>query len=412
MVVFSDARTPYQVRCDYPILVQSVHGHRLVYLDNAATMQVPLAVLDAVRDHYLHDNANVHRGIHTLSERSTIALENAREKVAAFIGAPIPDQVVFTSGTTGAINTVARLLAPEVVPGMTIVVTAMEHHANFVPWQQLCLQTGATFAVAPLDKRGDLDLESLEALLGKSVFLLAVTHVSNVLGTVNPVKKIVEMAHAHGTRVLIDAAQSIRHEPVDVRDLDCDFLCFSGHKTGALTGIGVLYGTSDLLAHLRPVDFGGEMVATVDIRETTFEDAPLRYEAGTPNYVGAISLGAACDYLNRLGRAEVHSYERELLVYAEAKLAEVDGVHILGNPRNRAGCLSFVADGVHPFDLATLLDKRGVAVRSGNQCAQPLLHEVLGTRAVTRLSPAFYNTVDDIDVFIDEMQFILPLLRR
>lgn len=400
------------VRRDFPILGQSVKGRPLVYLDNGATTQMPEPVLQEIVRHYHTDNANVHRGIHTLSERSTAALEAAREKVRAYLNAKQAEEIVFTKGTTDSVNTLARALEPHIGEGDAIVASALEHHANFVPWQQLCLRTGAKFLVAPLDGNGDVDLGALGRLLDENrVALVAMTHVSNVTGTVNPVARIADMAHEHGALMLVDAAQSIRHEEVDVRAIGCDFLAFSGHKTCAPTGIGVLYGRFEEFEKLSPVEFGGEMVDIVTTERTTFEALPLRFEAGTPNYVGARALGAALDYLEGLGRKAVRSWEHELLAYAEERLSAVEGLKILGHPARRAGCLSFTVKDVHPFDLAALLDTQGVALRSGNQCAQPLLHETYGIQNVTRLSPAFYNTREEIDACIAALERVIPLLQ-
>ena len=401
-----------QVRKDFPILDQEVFGHPLVYLDSAATMQMPEQVLQAIVGHYHTDNANVHRGIHALSERSTRALENARERVRAFINAELADEIVFTSGTTASLNMLADMWARTAKPGSAVVTTMMEHHANFVPWQQACERCGHTFLAAPLDERGDLDLNALEALLSRDeVSLLTVAHVSNVLGAVNPIDRIVELAHAHGVLVAIDAAQSIRHEPVDVRALDCDFLAFSGHKMGGPTGIGVLYGKMAELEKLPPVRFGGEMVGDVRVSQTTFERPPLKFEAGTPNYVGAVGLAAAMDYLDHVGRADIHVYEHDLLEYAADRLFTIEGLEVLGNPEQRAGCLSFTVEGAHPFDIATLADKLGVAFRSGNQCAQPLLYEAYDVQNITRLSPAFYNTRYEIDRAVEVLQRVISRIR-
>ena len=402
-----------KVRDDFPILNQEVFGHPLVYLDNAATMQMPEPVLRDIVAHYHSDNANVHRGIHALSERSTRALEDARERVRAFVNAESADEIVFTCGTTGSLNMLADMWFGSCGAGEAVVATMMEHHANFVPWQQACAKHGCEFLVAPLDERGDLDLDALEKLLSQpGVSLLAVAHVSNVLGTVNPLERIIDMAHSHDVAVVVDAAQSVRHEVVDVQKLDCDFLAFSGHKMGAPTGIGVLYGKMTALERLRPVRFGGEMVSDVRVVETTFERPPLRFEPGTPNYVGAIGLAAAMDYLDDLGREDISAYEHELLTYAEGHLAEIEGLAFLGDPERRAGCLSFTVEGAHPFDIATLADKLGVALRSGNQCAQPLLYEAYEVGNITRLSPAFYNTHEEIDIAADVLQRVISRIRE
>lgn len=400
------------IRNDFPILRQEVHGKPLVYLDNGATTQAPNQVLNTIVEHYQNNNANVHRGIHTLSERSTAALEQAREKTRAFLNANKPEEIVFTKGTTDAINLIARSLEQNLPPNTTVAVSALEHHANFVPWQQACKRTGARFVVIPLDDHGDIDIAELKKLLNReNVAIVAVTHVSNVTGTVNPVEYIAELAHQHGALMLVDAAQSIRHEEVDVKAIDCDFLCFSGHKMLAPTGIGVLYGRYGILKDLDPVEFGGEMVDTVQTGQTTFETPPLRFEAGTPNYVGAIALGSAIDYLNEIGRASIREREHELLEYAEEQLASLDSISILGSPKKRGGCLSFSVESVHPLDLATLMDTQGIALRSGSQCAQPLLHETYGVRNITRLTPAFYNTFAEIDACTAALRRIAPLLQ-
>ena len=402
-----------EIRKDFPILDQDAFGHPLVYLDNAATMQMPEPVLHAVVKHYHTDNANVHRGIHMLSERSTRALEDARETVRGFINARSSDEIVFTGGTTASLNMLADMLVDTLRPGSAVMTTIMEHHANFVPWQQACERTGRPFLVAPLDDCGDIDMHAFQDLLDRhDVGLVAVTHVSNVLGTVNPVEQIVSLAHKSGALIAIDAAQSIRHEAVDVQTLDCDFLAFSGHKIGAPTGIGVLYGKLDLLAKLHPVRFGGEMVDDVRTDATTFAPPPLRFEAGTPNYVGAIGLAAAIDYLQALGLDDVRSREKQLSRYAEDVLSEIPGLHILGKPHERMGCISFSVDSVHPFDLATMVDKLGIALRSGNQCAQPLLYEAYEIGNITRMSPAFYNTFDEIDAAVAALRRTIELLRR
>lgn len=408
---WSDERVS-RIRGDFPILDELVHGHSLVYLDNAATTQVPNQVVEAIAQHYRHDNANVHRGIHTLSERSTIALEQAREKVSAFVHASSEDEIVFTKGTTDSLNIVARMVEPTIAPGATVVVTALEHHANYVPWQQLCARTGASFEVVPLDAYGNVDLDMFERILAtRNVAIAAFAHVSNVLGTVNPVVRMTQLAHEHGALAVVDAAQSVRHEVVDVQEIGCDFLAFSGHKMCAPTGIGVLYGRLELLNDLAPVEFGGEMVDKVTRMTTTFEQPPLKFEAGTPNYVGAIGLSAAIDYLVGVGRDDIVARELDLLDYAQRGLETVEWLQVLGSPQLRGGCLSFTVEGVHPFDLATLMDTQGVALRSGNQCAQPLLRETFDVKNVTRLSPAFYNTYEEIDSCLDVLQRVIPLLR-
>lgn len=406
----SDEEKWLNAREQFPILQRSVNKRSLIYLDNAATTQIPQCVLRAIENHYLTQNGNVHRATHELSALSTNAYESARITAARFIGASSSDSIVFTRGTTDSLNMLCSALAAQKGSSFSVLVSAMEHHSNFVPWQQAALRTGGSFAVIPLDDKGDIDLSAYAELLSKQpVGMVSVAHVSNVLGTVNPLKEMVEMAHEKGWLFSVDAAQSIRHEMVDVADLDCDFLSFSGHKIMAPTGIGVLYGKKDLLNQLPPVAFGGEMVDTVRTEATSFEQAPLRFEAGTPNYVGAIALAASLDFLESLGREDIRVREKELLAYAETQLSAVEGVAILGKPLARAGVVSFLVDGVHPFDIATLMDKMGVAIRSGSQCAQPLLEEVYGKDGIDRISPAFYNTFEEIDVAIEALKKAIAL---
>lgn len=402
------------IRMDFPILSQKVNGHALVYLGNGATTQVPNRVLQTIVEHYHSDNANVHRGIHTLSERSTAALERAREMVRAYINAGDSSEVVFTKGTTDSINKVACMLESSGVVGEgdTVAVSALEHHSNFVPWQQLCARVGARFEVVPLDENLDVNLKAFGELLELgNVKVVAITHVSNVTGTVVPVKDIASRAHAIGALVLVDAAQSVRHEEVDVQEIGCDFLCFSGHKVCAPTGIGVLWGKRSLLDALSPIEFGGEMVDIVTTSKTTFEACPLRFEAGTPNFVGAVALGSALAYLLDLGLPEIREREHALIDYAEKCLGKVPGLAVLGKPSNRAGCLSFYVEKVHPFDVAKLLDVQGFALRSGNQCAQPLLHETCAVQGVTRLSPTFYNSFEEVERCSNELGRIIPMLQ-
>ena len=399
------------IRKDFPILEEKIHGHNLIYFDNAATTQLPNQVIDCIKNHYLHDNANVHRGIHSLSERSTSKLEHARKIVASFINAKKSEEICFTYGTTSSINTIASQWEPQSADCDSVVVSAMEHHSNFVPWQQRCMKENWKFLVAPLNENYELDITGLEALLSKNkVGILAITHVSNVLGCVNDVKLITEMAHSYGTEVLIDTAQSIRHEKVDVQEIDCDYIAFSGHKILAPTGIGVLWGREDFLNQLNPNSFGGEMVDKVSSENTTFEQSPLRFEAGTPNYVGAIALSEALQYITKVGRENICVYEQSLIKYIEQNLRNIEKVKVLGNPQKRSGCISFSIDGAHPFDIAVLLDKLGVAVRSGNQCAQPLLHECAGIKNITRVSPAFYNTHAEVDTFFEALNKVLAVL--
>jgi cysteine desulfurase/selenocysteine lyase len=401
-----------KVREDFPILSQKIWGKPIVYLDNAATTQMPEPVLRAAIEHYHTANANVHRGIHRLSELSTEGYERARHEVASFINAPDDGEIIFTRGTTDGINMVACGLEHLVGPGDRIVVSILEHHSNFVPWQQLARRTGAEFVVVGLTDTGDIDMDTLASCLDSRTKIVGMSCCSNVLGTVTPIEQIVKMAHEAGALCLLDAAQIMRHRIIDVQKTGCDFLSLSGHKMMGPTGIGVLYVASILRNSLSPCAFGGEMVDEVSIEKTTFEMAPLRYEAGTPNYVGAIMLGRAVAYLTSVGRADIARYEDELITYAEDGLRGIEGLHILGKPQHRSGCISFVVDGVHPFDLCAMVDKFGIALRSGNNCAQPLLRGVYEVSYVSRLSVAFYNTFAEIDQAIAAIEQVIPMVRR
>ena len=388
------------IRADFPALLQSVHGRPLVYLDSAATSQKPRAVIDAVARFYAEDNANVHRGVHELAERATLALEGAREKVRRFVNAAEAREIVFLRGTTEAINLVAQSFGRgRIGPGDEVLVTALEHHSNLVPWQLLCAAQGATLRVAGIDERGDLRLADLERLLGPRTRLLAVTHVSNALGTVNPIKAIVERAHARGVPVLVDGAQAVAHLPVDVRDLGCDFYAFSGHKMYGPMGIGVLYGRAGLLEAMPPWQSGGEMVSEVSFERATFQPPPHKFEAGTPDVAGAVGLGAAIDWLGRLDRAAMLAHERALLARGRAALEQIPDLRLLAGGRESSAVLSFALGKLHPHDVGTMLDLEGVAVRTGHLCAQPLLR-LLGHSATVRASLAVYNTEADLDALV------------
>ncbi|MCC8123779.1 MAG: cysteine desulfurase [Oscillospiraceae bacterium] len=399
-----------QCRADFPILEQTVHGVPLVYLDNGATTQLPRQVLEAMTAHYTQYNANVHRGIHTLSERATAHLEEARETVRVFLNASGLEEIIFTQGTTDSINTVARGIAPMLQAGDEIVVTQLEHHANFLPWQQLCLERSAVLRVAP-QQNGALDVAAFRALLGPRTRLAAVTQVSNVTGAVHPIGALASFVHSVGGLLLVDGAQAVRHESTDVQAMDCDFYCFSGHKMLAPSGIGVLYGKRECLASLIPARYGGGMVDIAGEQSSTFSPLPHRLEAGTGSYAQAIGLGAAIRYLNAVGREGIAQWEHTLLDETARQLEMLAGVTLLGSPAHRAGCLSFRVDGVHPYDLASLLDKQGVAVRSGNHCAQPLLAS-FGLEVVTRVSPAFYNTRAEIDALCSGIRRATEILWR
>jgi len=386
------------VRADFPILSREVRGRPLVYLDNAATSQQPRAVIDAVSNFESYGHANIHRGVYYLSEQATAAYEGAREKARRFLNAADPREIVFVRGTTEAINLVSCSFArSDLEPGDEIVISAMEHHSNIVPWQLLCDMTGATLRVVPMDRTGTLILDEYEKMLGPSTRLVAVVHVSNSLGTVNPVKQMVQMAKQWNIPVLIDGAQAAPHRPIDVQDLGCDFYAISGHKMFGPTGIGILYGRLDLLNAMPPYQGGGEMIRSVTFERTIFAPPPARFEAGTPNISGAIGLGAAIDYLERVGWEGIRRHEQRLVDHALDVLAGIQGLHIIGSADSRASVISFVMDGIHAHDLGTIVDQAGVAIRTGHHCTQPVM-DFFDVPATARASLAFYNTIDEIDV--------------
>ncbi|MGN7323944.1 cysteine desulfurase [Bacillus altitudinis] len=384
------------VREQFSILHQQVNGHDLVYLDSAATSQKPRVVIDAMNEYYRSYNSNVHRGVHTLGTRATDAYEGAREKVRAFIGASSVQEIIFTRGTTTALNTVAISYArANLKEGDEIVITHMEHHANIIPWQQAAKATGATLKYIPLQEDGTLSLEDVKQTITHQTKIVAVTHVSNVLGTINPIKDIAKIAHDHGAIIVVDGAQSTPHMQIDVQDLDCDFFAFSGHKMCGPTGIGVLYGKKDLLNNMEPAEFGGEMIDFVDLYDSTWKELPWKFEAGTPIIAGAIGLGKAIDFLNDIGMEEVSRYEHQLATYALERFKELEGATVYG-PQHRAGLVTFNLDDVHPHDASTVLDTEGVAIRAGHHCAQPLM-KWLGVSATARASFYLYNTEEEID---------------
>jgi cysteine desulfurase/selenocysteine lyase len=390
-----------RIREDFPALRQTVHGHPLVYLDNAATSQKPRAVLDAIMRFYERDCANVHRGVHQLSERSTAAYEGARETVRQFLNAAAPAEIVYTRGATESINLVAQTYGrANLRAGDEIVVSGLEHHSNIVPWQMLAAEKGAILRVAPIDDRGEIVPEEYRKMLGPRTRIVALAQVSNALGTINPVREMIAQAHAAGAVALIDGAQAAPHMPVDVRDLDCDFYAFSGHKAFGPTGIGVLFGKASLLDAMPPWQGGGDMIRSVTFEKTTFNDPPYKFEAGTPHIAGAIGLGAAIDYVTTIGLDRVAAWEHELLVYGTEALERVPGLRLIGTARRKAAVLSFVLEGVHPHDIATILDGQGIAIRAGHHCAQPIM-ERFGLTATSRASLAFYNTYREIDALVE-----------
>ncbi|CAM3938290.1 cysteine desulfurase [Alkalicoccus chagannorensis] len=395
--------TAAEIRREFPILDQEVNGHPLVYLDSAATSQKPAQVIEAVNDYYRRYNSNVHRGVHTLGSLATDGYEGAREKVRRFIHASSMEEIVFLRGTTTAINLVASSYGRDNVgEGDEIVITPMEHHSNIIPWQQLAKAKGAVLKYIPLQEDGSISMEDVRSTITNKTKIVAVMHVSNVLGTVNPVKEITETAHAHGAAMLVDGAQSVPHMKVDVQDIGADFYAFSGHKMCGPTGIGVLYGKKKLLKNMEPVEFGGEMIDFVDWYDATWKELPWKFEGGTPVIAGAIGLGAAIDFLEGIGLDAIEAHEEKLAAYALDQMRQMDGVTVYG-PEKRAGIVTFNADDVHPHDLATVLDAEGVAVRAGHHCAQPLM-KWLDVTATARASFYLYNTEEDVDTFVSSLR--------
>ncbi|WP_284641238.1 cysteine desulfurase [Paenibacillus silviterrae] len=388
------------IRKEFPILHQEINGHPLVYLDSAATSQKPQVVIDAIKHYYEWDNANVHRGVHTLGSRATDAYENAREKLRKFINARSTEEVIFTRGTTTALNLVASGYARTVCgEGDEIVITPMEHHANLIPWQQVAKATGATLKYIPLQEDGSIRLEDVESTVTSRTKIVSVTYVSNVLGVVNPIKEITAIAHKNGAKMVVDGAQSTPHIKVDVQDLDCDFYALSGHKMCAPTGIGALYGKKELLQSMEPIEFGGEMIDHVGLYESTWKDLPWKFEGGTPIIAGAVGLGAAIDFLESIGMDAIDKHEKELTAYAMDRMLEIEGLTVYGPKENRAGLVTFNLDDVHPHDVATVLDASGVAVRAGHHCCQPLMRWLQVT-ATARASFYLYNNEEDVDRLI------------
>ena len=391
-------QTINDIRYEFSILATKIGRRKLVYFDNAATSQTPADILDRWHDYYSEENANIHRGVHKLSQKATEAYEESRKKLQGFINAKHDHEIIFTSGTTDGINLVARGMRSVFKKGDKILITTMEHHSNIVPWQLIAEELELEIVEVTLDDNGDIDLDVLKAAL-KDAKLLAVTHVSNAIGTVNPIKDIVKMAHKNDVLVLVDGAQAVPHMPVDVQDLDCDFYAFSGHKMYGPTGIGVLYGKEDILNQMSPYKGGGDMIEEVTIPKSTWNELPFKFEAGTPNIADAICLGATVDYINDLGFDTITKIEDELMSYALAKMSEVEAINIIGNPKKRAGVISFTMDKVHPHDIGTIMDSNAVAIRAGHHCAQPLMKH-FGLDATARISFAAYNTFEEIDNFM------------
>ena len=401
-----------EVRRDFPILREKVRGKPLVYLDNAATSQKPQLVIETLQKYYSLENANIHRGIHFLSERATQAYEDARAKVRGFLNAAESREIIFVRGTTEAINLVAQSYGRKFIGEEDeIILSAMEHHSNIVPWQILCEQVGARLRIIPMNDDGELLIDEYERLLSDRTKLVAVTHLSNALGTINPVKQIIQIAHRHGVPVLVDGAQAVPHLKVDVRDLDCDFYAFSGHKLYGPTGVGVLYGKASLLDAMPPYQGGGDMIRSVTFEKTLYNVLPYKFEAGTPNIAGGIGLGAAIDYLSQVGLELVAAYERELLDYATDAVSTITGVRIIGTAREKAGVLSFVLEGVHAHDIGTILDQEGIAIRTGHHCAMPIMQR-FGVPATARASLAFYNTREEVDALVGAIHNVKRMFSR
>ena len=399
-------------RSDFPVLRETINGKPLVYLDNAATTQKPQSMIDAQTAFYSHDNANVHRGVHTLSQRATDAYEAAREKVRRFINAASTKEIVFVRGTTEAINLVAHSYAqPRLGDNDNIIVSAMEHHSNIVPWQMACGHADAELRVAPVNEAGEIDVDMFGKLLGPNTRLVAVTQLSNALGSITPVARIIEMAHAQGVPVLLDGAQAVAHLGVDVRALDCDFYAFSGHKIFGPTGIGVLYAKEALLQAMPPYQVGGDMIRSVSFGKTEYNELPYKFEAGTPDIAGAIGLGAAIDYVSAIGLDAIAAHERELLDYATAQVSAIKGLKIIGTAREKASILSFTVDGVHPHDIGTILDHDGVAIRAGHHCAMPLMQR-FGIAGTARASFSLYNTRAEVDALVAGLHKVQEMFQR
>jgi cysteine desulfurase/selenocysteine lyase len=393
-------KNPAHWRADFPILKERVHGKQLVYLDNGATTQKPEVVIATEADYYRHYNSNIHRGVHALSQKATEAFEDARVKVQHFLNARHSDEIIFTRGTTEAINLVAQSYGrPRLQPGDEIILSGMEHHANIVPWQMVCEQTGAIIKVVPINDDGEFIFDEYLKLLGPRTKLVGVVHVSNALGTINPVKEIIRAAHALGVPVLVDGAQAVAHTKVNVQELDCDFYAFSGHKLYGPTGIGVLFGKQAFLEEMPPYQGGGDMIRTVTFARTEYNVLPYKFEAGTPNIAGAIALGAAIDYVTEIGFDEIGAYEHELLAYATSQVKEIPGLRLIGTAAHKASIVSFVMEGAHPHDIGTILDHQGIAVRAGHHCAMPVM-ERFGVPATVRASIALYNDRDDLDALV------------
>jgi cysteine desulfurase/selenocysteine lyase len=400
-----------KIRADFPILSRKVNGNQLIYLDNGATAQKPKVVIDAIENYYSNQNANIHRGVHTLSQEITVAYENARITVQKHLNAKHPHEIIFTKGTTDSINLVASSFGKKYISkGDEILISAMEHHSNILPWQQVCEEKGAILKVIPINEQGELIISEYKRLLTEKTKIVAITHISNTLGTINPIEEIIALAHVKNIPVLVDGAQAVPHTSVDVQLLSADFYVFSGHKLFGPTGVGILYGKEKWLNELPPYQVGGGVIKTVTFEKTEYADLPLKFEAGTPHIEGGIGLAAAIDYINKIGLDTIAAYEHELLLYATEALQKTEGVKIIGTAKNKASVISFVVEGLHPFDIGTILDQLGIAVRTGHHCTQPLM-QFFGLQGTIRASFAFYNSKDEIDAFIKGLERAIKMLR-
>ena len=404
-------RSLENIREEFPILHQKINGEDLVYLDNAASTQKPKAVINAIRDYYENDHSNVHRGVHTLSVRATEAYENAREKVSQFVNSPNKNQIIFTKGTTESINLIAGSLTNLIEKNDEILITAMEHHSNIVPWQELCKRTGAILKIIPINDNGEILIDKYTEMVTNKTKLVSVVHLSNTLGTINPVEEIIDSAKLNNAITVIDGAQSAGHLLVDVQELDCDFYLFSGHKVFGPTGIGVLYGKENILNQIDPYQFGGEMILKVTFDETTYNGLPHKFEAGTPNIAGAVGIGASIDFINSLDREVCHQYEMSLHDYALEKLKQFDDIRIIGKSSKKSAIISFVIDGIHPHDIGTIINQKGIAVRTGHHCTMPLM-DFYGIPGTVRASFSIYNNHAEVDKLIDAIKLAIKMLKQ
>ena len=404
-------RSPENIREEFPILHQKINGEDLVYLDNAASTQKPKAVINAIKDYYENDHSNVHRGVHTLSVRATEAYENAREKVSQFVNSPNKNQIIFTKGTTESINLIAGSLTNLIEKNDEILITAMEHHSNIVPWQELCKRTGAILKIIPINDNGEILIDKYTEMVTNKTKLVSVVHLSNTLGTINPIEEIIDTAKLNNAITVIDGAQSASHLLVDVQELDCDFYLFSGHKVFGPTGIGVLYGKENILNQIDPYQFGGEMILKVTFDETTYNGLPHKFEAGTPNIAGAVGIGASIDFINSLDRELCHQYEMSLHDYALEKLEQFDDIRIIGKSSKKSAIISFVIDGIHPHDIGTIINQKGIAVRTGHHCTMPLM-DFYGIPGTVRASFSIYNNHAEVDKLIDAIKLAIKMLKQ